>query len=141
MEKLVDTQFEREKGYFYFCKTEDNGKIAVYKTKTGRKKVRTPNPYKGVIFGVKVSPKEKVKQVYLPKEVIDELKKLTKWIPETISVEPPKIEEFVDVESIKPKKIWACLKCGHSMEAIEGKDASKFRCNKDNAPLREVEVS
>jgi len=37
-EKLLETNIAREKGYIYFCGTDSNGKIVIFRAKSGRSK-------------------------------------------------------------------------------------------------------
>jgi hypothetical protein len=37
-EKILDLNIKLEKGYLYFCKPDQNGNLALYRTKMGRHK-------------------------------------------------------------------------------------------------------
>lgn len=149
--ELIKTDIERKSGFLYYCGT-DNGKITVCETRMGRIKGKKLKKSVGEYLGYKMIEDNRVKELKLPKKIIDSLKEdkalvckdADKFVEKMIDTEEriengeptkeieltKKVNEPVDKLEIILDKFFICRRCGFKKQAINGKMPNEYKCDR-----------
>jgi len=108
-----------------FDEQQDKIKEEQEEIKEKKEQEKKPIPITGLYFGYKIVEDENVKELRLPKQVIDLLRNATQGFD-------------YSKEDIIPGRHFVCTRCGFKMNAIRGKLASMFFCPREGRELHQT---